>query len=189
MAFKKVSPQTYLKMATYFSRAYLVFALLFMSYQGYKIVRVWQLLNLFESITTVTSSAVPILGRFEELGKKIMGKDFVMPKIYVGFDLKWGMVDGEPTAIGYCDDRRPVHVIALNKDFWDQASPLVREELLFHELGHCVLNREHAKTSARAPQPSIMVPNILPEEDYKAFRNEYILELFTKCDISKLINL
>ncbi len=33
--------------------------------------------------------------------------------------------------------------IKINKDFWERATPEIKKWLIFHELGHCVLNREH----------------------------------------------
>jgi len=33
--------------------------------------------------------------------------------------------------------------ITINKKYWDNYSDKQREQLIFHELGHCALNREH----------------------------------------------
>jgi hypothetical protein len=33
--------------------------------------------------------------------------------------------------------------IVIDQSFWDRASPLLREMVIFHELGHCVLGRGH----------------------------------------------
>lgn len=33
--------------------------------------------------------------------------------------------------------------IEINQTYWDSASEMEREYLLFHELGHCVLGRKH----------------------------------------------
>lgn len=34
--------------------------------------------------------------------------------------------------------------ITIDQPFWNQASDLEREYVVFHELGHCVLGREHS---------------------------------------------
>ncbi len=46
--------------------------------------------------------------------------------------------------IGQCvhSEREPNTVI-VDKIYWDQADDLEREFLIFHELGHCALNRDH----------------------------------------------
>lgn len=49
-----------------------------------------------------------------------------------------------PNVIGQCvhDPNKPNTVI-VDRAYWTTASDLEREFLVFHELGHCVLNREH----------------------------------------------
>lgn len=49
-----------------------------------------------------------------------------------------------PNVIGRCahDPKKPNTVI-VDRTYWDSGTDLEREFLVFHELGHCVLNREH----------------------------------------------
>ena len=49
-----------------------------------------------------------------------------------------------PNVIGQCahDENKPNTVI-IDRFYWNTATDLEREFLVFHELGHCVLNREH----------------------------------------------
>jgi len=63
-------------------------------------------------------------------------------------------------------------VIILDKPFWDNASYYKREELIFHELGHCDLNRGHTET------PEIMYAYTLNSEFYKRNRETLIEFLF-----------
>lgn len=42
---------------------------------------------------------------------------------------------------GYCDE--PAGVIYLNKNHWNKISYAQQRELVFHELGHCVLDMGH----------------------------------------------
>ncbi len=48
--------------------------------------------------------------------------------------------------IGMCTAKAGDHTITVDKTYWSQATPLLREFLIFHELGHCVLQREHLDT-------------------------------------------
>ena len=49
-----------------------------------------------------------------------------------------------PNVIGECahDETKPNTVI-IDHTYWQGANDLEREFLVFHELGHCALNREH----------------------------------------------
>jgi len=49
-----------------------------------------------------------------------------------------------PNVIGQCvhDSKKPNTVI-VDRTYWENANELEKEFLVFHELGHCVLNREH----------------------------------------------
>lgn len=69
--------------------------------------------------------------------------------------------------------------IILSAKFWAEASQIQREMLVFHELGHCALKRQHRDDMADSIRPiSIMNPTILAERDYKANRSKYLDELF-----------
>ena len=35
--------------------------------------------------------------------------------------------------------------ITIDQSFWNRASPLLREMVIFHELGHCILGRGHSE--------------------------------------------
>jgi hypothetical protein len=53
-----------------------------------------------------------------------------------------------------------------------------KEQLLFHELGHCVLNRKHCDLVVNLDPISLMHPKMLKSEYYKNNRDELIEELF-----------
>ena len=86
------------------------------------------------------------------------------------FDLVMVFVDYEPKGYsGYCDCTNETKLIRINKDSFDYAvSRELDEVFIFHELGHCVLNKEHGT--------GIMSKNIL--RDYEERRKEYLDELF-----------
>ena len=60
--------------------------------------------------------------------------------------------------------------IHLDTWFWGVAGAGLRELLLFHELGHCVLNQEHRRGS-------IMADSLI--KGYFSRRDYYLEELFT----------
>lgn len=55
----------------------------------------------------------------------------------------------EENIAGQCAYRRfySPRQITLDKSFWERSSDLLKEFIVFHELGHCVLNRSHLETS------------------------------------------
>jgi len=59
----------------------------------------------------------------------------------IRFDTLTGSVTGQ--CLTYSDGRREVNI---SVSFWKNASAYEREFLVFHELGHCLLDREHLDT-------------------------------------------
>jgi len=50
----------------------------------------------------------------------------------------------EPNVIGQCAwSQGHNHSITLDQNYWRNANDMQREFLVFHELGHCVLGRDH----------------------------------------------
>lgn len=73
--------------------------------------------------------------------------------------------------------------VRIAKKTWHQLKPLVQEALIFHELGHCLLGREHQtnftiRFSDGCPD-SLMYPYLI-RSCYIKHRNYYIKELFDK---------
>lgn len=89
-----------------------------------------------------------------------------------------------PNVIGQCahDPKKPNTVI-VDRTYWNSGKDLEKEFLVFHELGHCVLNREHLdEADARGNCISIMTSgsaqcriNYTPDT-----RDKLLDELFTK---------
>lgn len=73
--------------------------------------------------------------------------------------------------------------IIIRKDWWDRVSEEARQLMIFHELGHCVLDRDHKNDKGyyqgREINLSIMSAVLMPVFDYKSFKEEYYYELFT----------
>lgn len=103
------------------------------------------------------------------------------------FDAESTEVNGKRLfTVGQCEYGTPwsAPAIILQKHYWEDYSEDTREELLFHELGHCLLMRDHVETTFKdasdleAPT-SIMFSRVIPGAIYVTNRNYYINELFT----------
>ncbi len=76
-------------------------------------------------------------------------------------------------------------IISFRPSFWDNASEEDRENVMFHELGHCILNLDHDEERIRTINnesiaKSIMYPWPLDGNVYLRYRSYYIIELFNK---------
>jgi hypothetical protein len=82
--------------------------------------------------------------------------------------------------VGTCDlDDVGVMVIKIHDESYKGMDKYEREELIFHELGHCMLARAHCSTKDSKNLPiSLMYPEMNPNGHYKAHRKEMIDELF-----------
>ena len=114
------------------------------------------------------------------------------------FDLGGVVIDfskvPRPTTAAYCNYIHP-RSIGINRIWWERASHLERENIIFHELGHCVLHRHHDNEEIEmtlncdADHPvktsipkSIMTQKMMPENYYLKLRDEYWHELFQQDD-------
>lgn len=86
-----------------------------------------------------------------------------------------------PKAIGFCIPFS--NTIMISPKSWQTLSTNSKKLLLFHELGHCTLKRDHAVATFFSPMlcpVSIMYPYITPiERCFSALKESYIRELFT----------
>ena len=79
------------------------------------------------------------VNRFETIGKMHV----------MDLEAKFGTIPNDPNdqykIVGLCTryEGDPVPHIIIDTAFWNTALDRQREELMFHEMGHCVLNREH----------------------------------------------
>jgi hypothetical protein len=86
------------------------------------------------------------------------------------------------SAIGLCEvgGNEPAK-ISLKRSYWDTASDLDKEQLIFHELGHCVLLRYHDNKSLSNKNPaSIMSSYHFSGQIYNGNRTYYLDELFSR---------
>lgn len=87
--------------------------------------------------------------------------------------------NGKVTACCKLNGHGQAHIIVDNSElFYSEAA---REKILFHELGHCLLNKDHDNSLDENGRPAkIMSHNIrdLPEYFYQQNRDHYVSELF-----------
>ena len=73
--------------------------------------------------------------------------------------------------------------IVVNEGRWKEISKLAKEQIIFHECGHCFMNREHREDRTPAgTEKSIMAHAQLNDEQYEKYRPKYLLELFLNQD-------
>ncbi|MEL7399879.1 MAG: hypothetical protein AAGN35_15855 [Bacteroidota bacterium] len=91
-----------------------------------------------QQITEVTAIA-GFINTFIDAGR---ARNLTVPDDLGGITFEFRRIGG--STIGYCeyDPARGNH-IALDEQYWSGASNQERAVLLFHELGHCFLNRDH----------------------------------------------
>lgn len=82
----------------------------------------------FRAVTQIDRDFQPIVEKFEY----IYGVDV---------DLNMFYQDLDGNVIGVCRSKTSYREIAVDPEYWDDAKELDRELLVFHELGHCVLDQ------------------------------------------------
>jgi len=72
--------------------------------------------------------------------------------------------------------------IQISQAFWGGMNSQQQEDLLFHQLGHCVLGRVHRLDLNNGLPLSIMSPSLIAASTYQANEGQYYYELFTGTD-------
>lgn len=96
-------------------------------------------------------------------------------------DLEIRFADLEQPQIGLCSrwiGSPPL--IEIDRTYWSKANSVEKEVVMLHELGHCVLRRDHLRTLNADGEPiSIMYPNNSTSFFYLAAKRYYLYELFS----------
>lgn len=124
---------------------------------------------------------LPYVASFEEKARVTYGKEsFKVGDIPVNFgDTTDDKYDG--VCIKYPDGTKE---IILKKSWFDRTSETQREILIYHELGHCRLNRKHNSSVGMAydnnisVKMSIMNPVVPSSYYYEVYQDAYLRELF-----------
>ena len=81
--------------------------------------------------------------------------------------------------VGYCvPDPMGGLIIKINTSTWSGLGPHQKENLIFHEMAHCLMSRKHCATRDSRGPISMMHPQLLTEQYYKEHREELVDELF-----------
>ncbi len=83
-------------------------------------------------------------------------------------------------AIGYCIPSSILPVVYIDISTWNRLDDLLREELVFHELGHCLLDRDHCDEHDKFLPLSMMRSGLVPMKYYLLNRELYLYELFVE---------
>ncbi|PIP93346.1 MAG: hypothetical protein COW00_20250 [Bdellovibrio sp. CG12_big_fil_rev_8_21_14_0_65_39_13] len=133
-----------------------------------------------------TSNAVfsSYVASFEQVAKAETGD----PQFSVG-DVPVNFGDTEdPDYQGVCFTyQNGQKEIIIRETWWNAASDTYRESLLFHELGHCRLGRDHDDskilTNGQNYKSSMMSSVIVSPGEYDKFKMGYLKELFTQSKV------
>ncbi len=72
--------------------------------------------------------------------------------------------------------------ILIKKSWWESTDDTQREIMIYHELGHCRLGRDHDDerrvVGTHTYKMSVMNPIIPTSQDYSAQKNAYLTELY-----------
>ena len=83
------------------------------------------------------------------------------------------------TTVGVCIEYSNGQTeILIRESSWNTFSNSQREILIFHELGHCHLDRDHKDTTYKSIDLSVMKSLLINQFDYQTYFPEYMEELF-----------
>ncbi len=126
------------------------------------------------------STFKPFVDSFTSNARTYLSKPtFVVGDIPVNFgDTSNNEFDG--VCNSYSDGSKEV---LIKKSWWDKASNHQKEVMIYHELGHCSLNRDHdgelLSKDDYEVKASIMNPTIPGSAHYVQYKTSYLTELFT----------
>ena len=75
---------------------------------------------------------------------------------------------------GYCDKDQETHQITIQRNYWDNVTERDRERLLFHELGHCILNRSHKNGLTDDREFLSIMQGSGSQSQYYSVRNRFV---------------
>lgn len=84
----------------------------------------------------------------------------------------------DPGVVGTCASIGFYPVITIDETYWAFSDEYAREELMYHELGHCLLARDHCEIKENGESVSLMEPEMIGSVLYKKNRENLVNELF-----------
>lgn len=101
-------------------------------------------------------------------------------------------IEMEERAVAYCElsiANKFIPRIAFLRSYWNNSSNTTKELLMFHELGHCLLNYNHVTSNSN----DIMFPTIIDPTYYRENRDAVLDKFFDPSnrpmwDVGVLVN-
>lgn len=107
-----------------------------------------------------------------------------MQKIEVRFgdiDCPKDKMNGDYCVVAYCREQMPFSQIVVDRKTWNESDAYDKEQVYFHEMGHCMLHRDHKDNKDKdGNYTSVMHFSMIPSDMYKKRRLDYMKELFTE---------
>lgn len=128
----------------------------------------------------VDERLVPYVRRFKELCQIYNTDCSKIDKFSIkltdmsAFDLFYKMLGQKGKVIGHC--YRESNEITIRKDYFQESLAIENEQLMIHELGHCVLDLEHTEKEL-----AVMNPYALYHTFYRKNYNE-LMNKFFNCE-------
>ena len=91
------------------------------------------------------------------------------------------------STVGLCYSWGSKREIVIRQSFWNGVSESYRKALIFHELGHCALNRSHKDEKYLGNPVSIMNSYIISGNYFDSYKNALLNELHTN-DTREILN-
>ncbi|MGZ3857479.1 MAG: hypothetical protein ACXVKO_14575 [Bacteriovorax sp.] len=125
---------------------------------------------------------------FETFMRKAQEQNYPLVESNVNLIIKSkDSISSSKDVVGTCiqQNQNGIPEIDIKSDFWNQLPDRGKEEVLFHELGHCVLKRiNHRDDVDSSGSPlSIMNTYFFSSDVYVDNYNQYIFELFNQKDL------
>lgn len=131
---------------------------------------------------------VEYVDRFEDVARDYYGQDYDLPEMDIDIGDTSGVIPSRPgfVTVGWCKvggGKRPR--IMISQSHWIFYNDWEKEQLMFHELGHCALGRMmHRDTETPLRIPVSIMNTVM--FDYRIYRDNwqyYMDELFEYNDL------
>ena len=90
-------------------------------------------------------------------------------RLFMDFD------DLGDSVIGYCEVRIFSYYIKIDRRFWAESDEVEREQLIFHEMAHCIIDKDHVNDVS-----NYMFFSTLPR-DRQTIRHQVIRDIEDHC--------
>lgn len=98
-----------------------------------------------------------------------------------GLSVYFGTFNKKEDVIGECNYK--TKTIRIDREAWQEGTDYFKEQLMLHELGHCILHRKHndnliEEENLLAPESLMKSVNVNDDKVYEDHKSYYIQELF-----------